>query len=372
MLSHPGLYVHMPWCVKKCPYCDFNSHPLKAETDFQAYTAAVQADLAAELQAHPDTMFSSVFFGGGTPSLFPADDFARVLERVPMAKACEITMEANPGTLEYTEFGDYRRAGINRLSIGAQSFDPDALQRLGRIHNPDDTHKAFANARHGGIENINLDIMWGLPQQTVAQSLTDLEAAISLQPEHISWYQLTLEPKTEFAKRPPLLPREATLVEMEAAGFALLAEAGYERYEVSAFSRNGCQSAHNLNYWRFGDYVGIGAGAHGKATDVASSRIQRHSKATQPRLYLKQPTAMESSTVDPADLPLEFMMNTLRLTKGVPFDVFEAGTGLAWSTIADRWQKLVEEGLVRPDRCATTPMGLRYLDSVLAEFLSRT
>ena len=377
MLEQPGAYLHFPWCAKKCPYCDFNSHPLRAEdaqAQFETYTQALTQDVARQLRDEP-IAFESVFLGGGTPSLFAAEHIAAALDALPLAAAAEITMEANPGTTEFADFGDYRRAGINRLSLGAQSFNDELLQRLGRIHQAAETHRAVALAREGRIDNLNLDVMWGLPEQTVAQALTDLETAIALRPEHISWYQLTIEPKTEFARRTPVLPVEEHLAEMEREGLALLADAGYARYEVSAFALTSIdtdwRSRHNLNYWQFGDYLGAGAGAHGKRSwrEDGELHIERTAKASQPRLYLADSVATTTSPVTSDARPLEFMMNALRLVEGVPAETFAARTGIAWQDIAPVWDPLVAKGLVEPERCATTALGLRYLDSVLAAFL---
>lgn len=363
MLEHPGIYVHFPWCVKKCPYCDFNSHPLKTSDDFAGYAACLQADFSAQ---RPATVYASAFLGGGTPSLFAPDLVRQVLTDIPFVDDAEITMEANPGTTEYSNFAAYRDAGVNRLSIGAQSFNASQLERLGRIHAVGEIEQAYHKARAGGFDNINLDVMWGLPEQDTAQALEDLRRAIDLQPEHMSWYQLTLEPKTEFARRPPRLPPEGALADMEQAGLALLAEAGYQRYEVSAFARPGRTCRHNMNYWTFGDYTGIGAGAHGKHTEV---QIIRSRKASQPRLYQRAPAETFHSPVAPDQIPFEFMMNALRLVDGVAWSVFEHRTGLKQGGVMPVWQPLAEQGLVRLDQCATTERGLRYLDSVLTHFL---
>jgi putative oxygen-independent coproporphyrinogen III oxidase len=368
-----ALYVHFPWCVAKCPYCDFNSHPLKPDTDFERYTHALLQDWRSQLNTFTlNQPFNSVFVGGGTPSLLPAELIQEVLQAMPLSATVEITMEANPGTTEYTNFAAYRHAGVNRLSIGAQSFNNSALKQLGRIHQACETEKAFAKARLAGFDNINLDLMWGLPQQTVEDALDDLDAAIALAPEHISWYQLTIEAKTEFARRTPLLPVEDTLAKMESAGLQKLKDAGYLRYEVSAFAQDKQFCQHNLNYWSFGDYVGIGAGAHGKlvAPGVSTPGLIRTTKAHQPRLYLADPEATQTSTIPSDQLVVEFMLNALRLVDGVDFSTFSTNTGLPWQAVAHMWEPLVEQGLVRADRCATTPLGLRYLDSVVAEFLT--
>lgn len=377
MLGHPGAYLHFPWCVKKCPYCDFNSHPLRgddAQAQFAAYTDALTRDIAAQLE-DDEAVFASVFLGGGTPSLFAPGYIGRALAALPLEAGAEVTMEANPGTTEFADFADYLAAGVNRVSLGAQSFDDGMLARLGRIHSAAETHRAFALAREGGVANINLDLMWGLPEQTVAQAVADLEAAIALAPEHLSWYQLTIEAKTEFARRTPILPVEDRLAEMEAEGLALLADAGYERYEISAFARGSqgqddWRCRHNLNYWRFGDYLGAGAGAHGKRTSRESRvQVSRTTKPSQPRLYLLDSLPTDTTPVEKSALPLEFMMNALRLVGGVDIEVFAARTGGRWADVESTWQALAERKLVEPDRCATTPLGLRYLDTVLAAFV---
>ena len=369
MLERPGLYIHYPWCVRKCPYCDFNSHPLKGDVEQDAYLLALEADWAAQSQTND--AFASVFFGGGTPSLFHPEHIGRLLDKLPITTNAEITLEVNPGTQEYMEFSDYRTAGINRLSIGAQSFEEGKLKRLGRIHQGTDIATAFSKARSAGFENINLDLMWGLPEQSVAEASGDLQLAIALQPEHISWYQLTIEAKTEFAKRTPILPVEQAIYDMEQAGLALLSEAGFYRYEVSAFARPDRLCRHNLNYWQFGDYVGIGAGAHGKRSTEQNQKLVaiRSNKPSQPRLYMASPETTELQQVAADDLVLEFMMNALRLIDGVDWQVFEQSTGLTRTSIQPVWQRLVANDLVLSDRCAPTVKGTRYLDSVLQHFV---
>ena len=370
-----GLYVHFPWCVKKCPYCDLNSHPIKESTDQQAYLNALLLDWRqqhgtfgrARIAESNTQQVSSIFFGGGTPSLFEPQYLARLLEEVPH-RGAEITLEVNPGTAEYFRFEDYKAAGINRLSIGAQSFSNTQLAQLGRVHQRDETVRAVAKARHAGLGNINLDIMWGLPGQSVEGALDDLQQAIDLEPKHISWYQLTIEPKTEFAGRPPILPVDPVLQEIEQAGLALLADAGFQRYEVSAFSQQGHQCQHNLIYWSFGDYLGIGAGAHGKISQ--KDDIYRTQRPSQPRLYQQDSQITELTLIPDAQRPIEFMMNALRLIDGVPQQTFAERTQLPWQSVREVWQELVSLELVRQDRCATTPLGLRYLDSVLERFLS--
>ena len=366
MLDDPGIYVHLPWCIRKCPYCDFNSHPLKPTTDLAAYTQAILTEWRHRQAGFSDKpVFASVFFGGGTPSLFDPVHFACLLNELPLAADAEVTMEANPGTTEHAVFTDYRAAGVNRLSLGAQSFNDAHLRKLGRIHSAREITAAYHSARKAGYDNINLDLMWGLPGQTVDQAIADLEHALDLAPDHISWYQLTLEPKTEFGARPPILPQEASLARIESEGLARLDDAGFERYEVSAHTR-GKRCMHNVNYWQFGDYVGLGAGAHGKETFAAPERTQN---AHQPRVYLSNPSGGVRQTVAPPELPFEFMLNVLRLRRGVAFQTFFERTGIAWEVIAGVWDTLVDKGLVRPDRIATTDFGYRYLDSVVAEFL---
>ncbi len=370
MLDEAGIYVHFPWCVRKCPYCDFNSHPTRAEINFDTYVDALIEDWRAQAARFAPGPFASVFLGGGTPSLFGPGHMQRVLEMLPLTTAAEVTMEANPGTTEHADFADYHAAGINRLSLGAQSFDDASLEVLGRIHSAAETRRAYAEARAAGFENINLDIMWGLPRQTPEAAMADLHAAIELEPEHISWYQLTIEPKTEFARRTPILPVEDDLYAMEQAGFEALAGAGYERYEVSAYARDGRRCRHNLNYWRFGDYLGLGAGAHGKVTlDDRAAEIVRTHNASQPRLYQADAADLLETPVPRSERLTEFMMNALRLVDGTSVACFEAHTGLEWLSIQPLWQRLAADGLVDPQRPATTATGLRYLDGVLSRLL---
>ena len=360
-----GLYVHFPWCVRKCPYCDFNSHPLHGELGGAAYLAVLLEDLDGECARFDHRPIQTVYFGGGTPSLFPAETFDALIERT--ADATEITLEANPGTVEHGDFAAYRRAGVTRVSLGGQTFDTAQLARLGRIHSASETREAAAAVKAAGFDSFNIDLMYGLPEQTVDQALDDLEQAIRLDPPHISWYQLTVEAKTAFARHPPAgLPDADRAGELEDAGTALLARHGYRRYEVSAFARDGHECAHNLNYWRFGDYIGIGAGAHGKLT-TPDGRILRTAKASQPRLYLRNQTAT-AAPIEPADLPTEFMMNALRLAEGVDHDLFEARTGLSIATVSETVAQLADWSLMRRDRVALTAHGYRHLDSIVARF----
>lgn len=368
-----GLYVHFPWCVRKCPYCDFNSHPLRGTLDEAGYLDALLCDAAQALAGSPTGSVRSVFLGGGTPSLFHPRTLGALLValRPWLASDAEITMEANPGTAEHHDLAEYRAAGINRLSFGAQSFDDRQLARLGRIHRAEETRKAFQRARAAGFDNINLDLMYGLPRQTVAAALADLDAAIALEPDHLSWYQLTIEPKTEFAGRPPRLPGGTAIARMEERGHGRLAAAGYLRYEISAYARPGARCRHNLNYWEFGDYVGIGAGAHGKRSlpGPAGLHVIRTAKPAQPRRYLADPLATEQRLVPHTQLPFEFLMNALRLVDGVPRETFEPRTGLSLATLEPDWSAGVSGGLLQAGRLAATPRGLRFLDAVLQGFL---
>ena len=360
-----GLYAHFPWCVKKCPYCDFNSHPLRATLPERNYVDALLDDLRREQQRFDNARFTTVYFGGGTPSLFSPESFRTLLANVP--EASEVTLEANPGTVEHGDFAAYRRAGVTRVSLGAQSFDAAQLRTLGRIHGADDTRRAAKAVADAGFDSFNLDVMYGLPGQTVAAALRDLDQAIRLAAPHISWYQLTVEPKTEFARRPPAgLPDGDSAAVIEAAGVELLLRHGYRRYEVSAFARDGHRCAHNVNYWRFGDYAGIGAGAHGKLT--TGDTVLRSAKPAQPRIYLNGNGGSSVAAVPADDLPLEFVMNALRLTEGVESELFSARTGLPFAAIAATVAELVDWRLMRPDRLALTELGYRQLNGVLARF----
>lgn len=376
MLSLPplSLYIHIPWCVRKCPYCDFNSHQAEGELPEAAYVDALIRDLDTELPHAQGRKLHTIFIGGGTPSLFSAGALESVLaaaeSRIGFDGDIEITLEANPGTLEQGKFRDFRMAGINRLSIGVQSFDDLHLQQLGRIHNGAAAIAAATAAREAGFERFNLDLMHGLPGQSPAEALTDLTRALALGPDHLSWYQLTIEPNTVFWKRPPTLPRDDVLEDIQEAGQGLMAETGFRQYEVSAYARPGHESRHNLNYWAFGDYLGIGAGAHGKITLRQEGEITRTTKTRTPADYLsrRQSWLANQHPIAADELPLEFMMNALRLNQGVPRDCFNSRTGLDFSVIAQRWRQLEDQGLVRPpgDRLATTPRGHRFLDTVLA------
>jgi oxygen-independent coproporphyrinogen-3 oxidase len=374
-----SLYVHFPWCVRKCPYCDFNSHEARGPLPERAYLNALLADLEQDLPTVSERPVLSIFIGGGTPSLLSAETLARLLTelrtRLTLAADAEITLEANPGTIEQEKFRDFRAAGINRLSIGIQSFNPTHLERLGRIHNRQEAFRAAETAHAVGLDNFNLDLMFGLPGQTVAQALADLDNAIALEPAHLSHYQLTLEPNTRFHRYPPDdLPDEDTLWDMQHRCQTQLAEHGYEQYEVSAYARPDRYCRHNLNYWQFGDYLGLGAGAHGKLTDTAG-RVRRRWKLKHPRDYLRtagRPPSLGGDTLIPADeLPLEFMLNALRLVAGVPTPLFSERTGLPLAHLVPRLQQAQDRGLLHWDaqRIGPTAQGLRFLNNLLELFL---
>lgn len=369
-----SLYVHIPWCVRKCPYCDFNSHESAniPETD---YVAALLRDLEQDLNLIQGRRLGSVFFGGGTPSLFKADSIAEILiaveQRIGLEKNAEITLETNPGTAEYDNLEGYRNAGVNRLSFGIQSFNDRHLTSLGRIHDSGEALTAYAAARRAGFQNINLDLMHGLPGQTLEQACSDLRQAIALEPEHISWYQLTIEPNTVFYNRPPVLPEDETLSDIQDAGQALLQGSGFAQYEVSAYSRSGKQSAHNLNYWQFGDYLALGAGAHGKIS-IPGEGIMRYRKTRTPADYLDpiKPFTASWEYVAKDQQTLEFMMNALRLVDGVPRHWFAERTELENSTLESYLPQLIERGLLADhrDRLQPTALGLRFLNDTLAAF----
>jgi putative oxygen-independent coproporphyrinogen III oxidase len=376
------LYVHMPWCVRKCPYCDFNSHQLKSAAPSRDYIDALIRDFEAELPEVGGRPIEAIFFGGGTPSLFAPDDFARLLQafaaRSRIAVDAEVTLEANPGTIERGRFAGYRDAGINRVSLGAQTFAADALERLGRIHSPEDTYRAVDELRAAGLDNFNLDLMYALPEQTLDGALEDVRRACALAPSHISHYQLTLEPGTVFHSRPPPLPDEDVAFRMQNESQALLAQNGFEQYEVSAYARAGARCRHNLNYWRFGDYMGIGAGAHGKITASLPHGVHRTEKARQPRTYLEQLGAPpgkgcngERKAVAAGDLPFEFVLNALRLNEGFALADFESRTGLDASAVKPGLQAALARGLIEfaEPRWRASGLGRRFLNDLQAGFL---
>ncbi len=374
-----ALYVHMPWCVRKCPYCDFNSHQLKSAQPDGSYIDALIRDFDIEAPRLSGRRIDTVFFGGGTPSLFQPEEFARLLnalrQRIAFADEVEITMEANPGTIERGRFKGYADAGINRVSLGAQTFNARALESLGRIHSAEDTQRAVEELRAAKLANFNLDLMYALPEQTLEEAQNDLRTAIALAPAHISWYQLTLEPGTVFYSRPPPLPDDDAAWQIQSAGQKLLAEAGYAQYEVSAYAKNGVRCRHNLNYWLFGDYVGLGAGAHGKLS-LSPKRILRTTKPKQPRDYQdqvrrSQAAIGESSYVDAKDLPFEFMLNALRLNEGFKAECYEARSGLTLAAIDEKLQRAKHRGLLepRPGGWRPTELGRRFLNDLTLSFL---
>ena len=376
-----ALYVHMPWCVRKCPYCDFNSHQLKSAAPDASYIDALIRDFDTELPRLRDRRIDTVFFGGGTPSLFQPEDFSFLLgalrQRIAFAPDAEITMEANPGTIERGRFAGYRQAGINRVSLGAQSFAPRALEALGRIHTAEDTHRAVAELRAAKLDNFNLDLMYALPAQTIEEALEDVRIACALNPSHLSYYQLTLEPGTVFHARPPRLPDEDAAWQIQTAGQKLLAEEGYMQYEVSAYARAGARCRHNLNYWLFGDYLGIGAGAHGKLSFALPQRILRTVKPKQPREYQEQvrradTTVGESSFILPKDLPFEFMLNALRLNEGFTIHEYRRRTGLEMDSVETRLADGEARGLLagRAGVWCPTELGRRFLNDLQASFLA--
>lgn len=369
-----SLYVHIPWCVRKCPYCDFNSHASPQTLPEREYLQALVEDLNADLDYVRGREIQSIFFGGGTPSLFSGAAIGAILDaiqqKLTLAPDCEITLEANPGTVEQQRFIDYAKAGINRLSIGVQSFQATQLRALGRIHSSDEALRAVASAHTAGIDNINIDLMHGLPEQGIGDAEADLQQAIALGVPHISWYQLTIEQNTEFFKRPPVLPDEDRLADIQSAGLAVLADAGFAQYEVSAYSRQR-PARHNLNYWQFGDYLGIGAGAHGKVTTPQG--VLRYQKTRLPEHYMRGSASRSSkqSLVAPEDLPFEFMMNALRLNQGFDAPLFEQRTGLPLATIEEKLHGLEQQGLLEreADEIRCSELGRQFLNTVLDQFL---
>jgi len=372
-----SLYVHIPWCVRKCPYCDFNSHAAPQQLPEDAYIDALLSDLQLELDNSCIRPLSSIFIGGGTPSLLSAAAFKRLLAGikalVPWQDSIEITLEANPGTFEQAKFAAYRQLGINRLSIGIQSFNDQHLTQLGRVHTAGEAQQAVKIAQAAGFTNINLDLMHGLPGQSLAQAMVDLTCAIELQPQHISWYQLTIEPNTVFWNQPPELPEDDNLWDIQQAGQELLAAQGFTQYEVSAYAKADHQAQHNLNYWQFGDYIGIGAGAHGKISHP-DGRIVRYWKTRQPNDYLNNQSRAGEQLLNNSELPFEFLMNALRLTKGVPSQLFCERTGLPIAMLQNSWNAAQSKGLMlsNPQLLATTEQGALFLNDLLQMFLTNS
>jgi len=373
-----SLYIHIPWCIKKCPYCDFNSHEARNEIPEDKYLKALTQDLDSELPNIWGRSIESVFIGGGTPSLFSAKGIDQLLanlrERLPIRSNTEITLEANPGTFEQERFSAYREAGINRLSIGVQSFNDSHLKRLGRIHGASEAIKAAEIARKAGFENLNLDLMFGLPGQSVDQACEDLKIAINAGPAHISWYQLTIEENTLFHHAPPILPDDELMWEMQQEGLALLQSSGYAQYEVSAYAQKNQQCQHNINYWEFGDYLGIGAGAHGKLS-MPDGEITRHTKYRHPETYMENAFAKKVRSSEKMlreeDLIFEFMLNLMRLKQGFTKELFEARTFLPILKIENRLSELIKEGLMQNNKglYSTTDKGWLFVNDIVNHFL---
>jgi putative oxygen-independent coproporphyrinogen III oxidase len=378
-----GLYVHIPWCVRKCPYCDFNSHQAASEINESAYVEALLADLRFELSRHPGMAgrdLDTMFIGGGTPSLFSSEAIDTLLSGVRDQLNCrdgmEVTLEANPGTLELGRFEGYAAAGVNRLSIGVQSFNSSSLQQIGRIHGSEEALAAIASAKAAGFDRVNIDLMCGLPGQTLEMALADIRMAIESSPDHISYYQLTLEPNTPFYRQPPnCLPEEDDAFEVQRQGQALLAAAGFMQYEVSAFARDGRVCKHNMNYWQFGDYLGIGAGAHSKITSADPWSVSRRWRVRGPEVYLQSAgtelAVSGSSHLKEDDLVMEFMLNALRLKKGFKASLFTERTGLSEAHYMQQLNVGIKKGLllVEGDSIRASDLGWRFLDDCVSFFL---
>lgn len=379
MLSLPplSLYIHFPWCLRKCPYCDFNSHATQAALPEAAYLQALLADLAHELPRIGERPLISIYCGGGTPSLFSPHTIQQLLDAI-RARCClapdiEITLEANPGAADVARFAGYRAAGVNRLSIGVQSFQDRALQRLGRIHHGEAARQAVEAAIAAGFQNFNIDLMHGLPQQKLIEGLEDLSIAMQLAPPHLSWYQLTLEPNTHFASQPPILPEDEQIWDLQDQGMAQLAQAGWIQYEISAFSQLGFTCRHNLNYWTFGDYVGIGAGAHGKLTNIQTQCITRYWKHKHPKVWVTDQTYFLAGceVLTSKQLPFEFMLNALRAYQTIDRSLFEQRTGLSFETLVLPLEQAINRGLLTctAQSIQQTALGRRFYNDLLALFL---
>ncbi|UOA09407.1 radical SAM family heme chaperone HemW [Methylobacter sp. S3L5C] len=372
-----SLYIHIPWCIKKCPYCDFNSHAIKGDTPEAAYIDALLNDLSKDLRLYNITHpISSIFIGGGTPSLFSPESINRLLrgieQQVALKTDIEITLEANPGTFESHKFAEFRALGINRLSIGIQSFNDKLLKKLGRVHSAHEAIIATEIAHQAGFENFNLDLMFGLPDSSPDDSKTDIATAIGLKPTHISFYQLTLEPNTYFHKFPPQLPNDELIFSMQKHCQKLLADQGYQQYEVSAYSQLGLQCRHNVNYWQFGDYLGIGAGAHGKITQTLPQQIIRSFKPKSPEQYLSDTHKLGGSEViSVAELPLEFIMNHLRLKQGFTLDTYQATTGLDITTLEPALSACLKQELLihENNHYYCSEQGWNFMDNILEKFM---
>ncbi|WP_375276896.1 radical SAM family heme chaperone HemW [Pseudoalteromonas marina] len=372
-----SLYVHVPWCVQKCPYCDFNSHGQKGDIPEAEYVQHLIDDLKADLHLVQGRKIHSIFIGGGTPSLLTGDAYTRLLNEVDsligLADNCEVTLEANPGTVETGRFKEYVKAGINRISIGIQSLQSDKLKALGRIHGANEATYAAEQAKEAGLNSFNLDLMHGLPGQTLDDALSDLKQIIALDPPHISWYQLTIEPNTQFASKPPTLPQDETLWDIQEQGQALLAEAGYIQYEISGYAKPGYQCQHNLNYWRFGDYLGIGCGAHGKVTNAKTGIITRTEKVKHPRGYMDmvKPYLYKSWHVEQDDLAFEFFMNRFRLVEPCPIEDYSALTNQPLQSQQAALNKAINTGLLieKDGHWQVSLKGHRFLNDLLELFV---
>ena len=372
-----SLYIHTPWCVKKCPYCDFNSHPLHEPVPETIYKECLIADLQSQLDYVQDRSIHSIFIGGGTPSLlsdqFYSNLFSGLNKRLSIPANTEITLEANPGALEQQRFSDYRSAGVNRLSIGVQSFQDDKLLELGRIHDSEVAIAAIRSAKWAGFTNFNIDLMFGLPNQTVADAMYDLQTALDLEPAHLSWYQLTIEPNTYFSHYPPDLPDEETISQIQQAGYELLRQYDFKQYEVSAFCQSEYECQHNLNYWQFGDYLAIGAGAHAKVTDLNSHTITRYWNIKHPKHYLSATNQFhaERQKLTKSQIPFEFMLNALRLYQPIPFNWFEQRTGLHRDCLLAPLSTGQELELLNfdTDSIHVTEHGRNFLNDAIALFL---
>ena len=372
-----SLYVHVPWCVQKCPYCDFNSHGQKGDIPEAEYIQHLIDDLKADLHLVQGRKIHSIFIGGGTPSLLTGGAYIRLLKEVDsligLSDNCEITLEANPGTVETNRFKEYVKAGINRISIGVQSMQNDKLKALGRIHGADEANYAAEQAKHAGLNSFNLDLMHGLPGQSLDDALSDLKHIIALNPPHISWYQLTIEPNTQFASKPPTLPQDETLWDIQEQGQALLAQAGYIQYEISGYAKPGYQCQHNLNYWRFGDYLGIGCGAHGKVTDAKTGVITRTEKVKHPRGYMDliKPYMYKRWEVEQDDLAFEFFMNRFRLVEPCPIEDFSSLTSQPLQSQQAALTKAINAGLLIQENghWQVSVKGHRFLNDLLELFV---
>lgn len=379
MLQLPplSLYIHIPWCIEKCPYCDFNSHKLKGEIPERAYLEALLSDLSIDLIYAQGRILDTIFIGGGTPSLISSSGIAWLLceieKKITFKTDIEITLEANPGTIENSKIAEFKQAGITRFSFGVQSFQQQKLTRLGRIHGVEEAKSAALQAKQSGVSTFNLDLMHGLPDQSLEDALFDLQTAIDLAPTHLSWYQLTIEPNTQYFSHPPTLPEDELLWDIQQAGQKLLADNGYQQYEISGYCQSGFECQHNLNYWSFSDYIGIGCGAHGKLTLPLENKIIRTTKVKHPKGYLdvNRPFLDNSVRVEQQDLAFEYMINRMRLFAPIPFNEFERYTGLSVDSIAIPIQMAIDKKLLlqNHDHWLMTELGHRYLNELLQLFM---